>query len=676
MISDSKVWIFTFKYLCPRSLFIISEHRYLMVDVVVSRKFRLDNLNLTQEFDIFKDTVNDQICQGLQLPYTQFDNKSLISVKKYYKKISNSVNALKERAHRCAAQYSYFSVKQYRANQKYLLQIIDQMLDNGFFSNIHTPMLKTTDLSYYEIDNKIKFISNLLLDNQKIDLSVFHNDSTEEMNYRNKIQQKLSDHKYMESIIKSFKMRAIMRLNKRFNELKLSSYTPSSNYDQTILSMLNLKKLSDVVNISTYDWKQAKKGWKQGIDKLKISQLIQIIWGVYSDDKFLMGRLIKGGKARLWINGATGRDLLKFVQKHLDEVLIDQMIVFYRIKFLSAINKFLSSLKTDLKQQIPIILKIPEFSKSSIPLGIDDGQVYNLEEKLLNGDLKAVNIRISLQARDFQNTSIINIDRYRLMINNGFTAQRGVLSFSHGKYFIHIPFTKKASKKRDDDVIASADLGLKTFATLSVFDNKKEIDRQFLDQKQLGGPKSSWWINAKALNIKGKLMEHRYVARRQQSVRMQSKKGSVKHWFARNVEKSKWRKIKRTHMELVNQISTRIIAYLNYFDVSRLVLEDLRWSKHSLKTEVGYFLSSWQIHWFFAQIQDSLKNMALLHGITVELVDPKYSSKNCWKCDQRGKRAGKIFICTSASCVRYQVDSDLNASRNLIKRSKIWLNNP
>ena len=127
-------------------------------------------------------------------------------------------------------------------------------------------------------------------------------------------------------------------------------------------------------------------------------------------------------------------------------------------------------------------------------------------------------------------------------------------------------------------------------------------------------------------------------------------------------------------MELVHQISTRIIAYLNYFDVSRLILEDLKWSKHSLKTEIGYFLSSWQIHWFFAQIQDTLKNMAKLHGITVEMVNPKYSSKNCWKCDQRGNRVGKTFICTSNVCVRYQVDSDLNAARNLIKRSKVWLN--
>jgi IS605 OrfB family transposase len=647
-----------------------------MADVVVSRKFRLRNLNLAQEFDIFRDTVNDQIRQGLQLPSSQFENKSLISVKKFYKNISNPVNTLKERAHRCAAQYSYFSVKQYRENQEQLKQIIDLMLKKGFFSDIHRTVLLSTDLSYYEIENRIKFIQNLLLGGQQIDLSIFHNDLSEEMNYRKVVQHKLSDNKYMKLILKSFKYRVITRLNRRFKELRSTSYKANSNYDQTILSMLNLARLADVSNISDNEWKQAKKSWRQSIDNLNISQLIKINWGIYSDSKLVLRRLIKGGKTRLWINGGSTIDLLDFVKQHLDELLIEQMIVFYRGQFLVEINQFLNTLRTDLNQQVPDILKVPEFSKSSIPLGIDDGQVYNLEEKMVNGDLYAVNIRVSLMPRNFQNTQIINIDRYRLMINNGFTAQRGVLSFSHGKYFIHIPFTKKASKKRDNDVIASADLGLKTFATLSVFDKRKEIDRQFLDQKQLGGPKSTWWTQAKTMNIKGRLLEHRYVARRQQSVRMQSNRGSVKHWFARNIEKNKWRKIKRTHMELVNQISTRIIAYLNYFDVSRLVLEDLRWSKHSLKTEVGYFLSSWQIHWFFAQIQDSLKNMALLHGITVELVDPKYSSKNCWKCNQRGSREAKTFICTSNSCVKYQVDSDLNAARNLAKRSKIWLTNP
>ncbi len=62
------------------------------------------------------------------------------------------------------------------------------------------------------------------------------------------------------------------------------------------------------------------------------------------------------------------------------------------------------------------------------------------------------------------------------------------------------------------------------------------------------------------------------------------------------------------------------------------------------------------------------KNGSMLYGYTIEMVDPKYSSKNCWKCGECGNRKSKIFLCTS--CVKYQIDSDLNAARNLVLRSK------
>ncbi len=159
-----------------------------MADVVVSRKFRLTDLNLAQEFDEFRDTVNDQTQQGLQLPYSTFDNKSLIAVKKFYKLLNNPVNGIKERAHRCAAQYSYFNLKKYREDQKYLLEITDTMLNNGFFSNIHSSL--NTDLKYYEIDNKINFIHNLVLNSQSIDLNIFHTNHPEELKYRKSLTRK------------------------------------------------------------------------------------------------------------------------------------------------------------------------------------------------------------------------------------------------------------------------------------------------------------------------------------------------------------------------------------------------------------------------------------------------------------------------------------------------------
>ena len=62
--------------------------------------------------------------------------------------------------------------------------------------------------------------------------------------------------------------------------------------------------------------------------------------------------------------------------------------------------------------------------------------------------------------------------------------------------------------------------------------------------------------------------------------------------------------------------------------------------------------------------------MARLEGIVIEYVNPKNSSKKCWRCDEFGTRDGKRFVCESSVCHRYQLDSDLNAARNLVKRSK------
>lgn len=324
----------------------------------------------------------------------------------------------------------------------------------------------------------------------------------------------------------------------------------------------------------------------------------------------------------------------------------------------------------DLKKKIPTMLKIPELAKLSIPIGIDDGQVYQLSETIVEGKLTQVTLTISLMPNELRTVILKDLDRYQEMITSGFVAKRGVLRFSHGKYFLHIPFQKKAMKKRDTSIIAAVDLGLKTFATLSIFDKKKEIDRRFLDQKNMGGSKNSWWSNPEPLIVKGKLVEHRYEAKKQQSIRMSSKYGSVRKWHSGSKEKTSWHKIQNLHDELIHQIATRTISLLLHHNASRLILEDLRWSKHSKKSTVGFFLSSQQIHWFFSQVQKLMENMCLRYGIVVEYVNPRNSSKECWKCGKIGNRSKKVFICTSKSCIRYQIDSDLNAARNLILRSK------
>ena len=92
--------------------------------------------------------------------------------------------------------------------------------------------------------------------------------------------------------------------------------------------------------------------------------------------------------------------------------------------------------------------------------------------------------------------------------------------------------------------------------------------------------------------------------------------------------------------------------------------EDLSWSSHSAKRESGAWLASWQVHWFFSEVQERATRLARLAGIAVELVDAKGTSKRCSSCGAIGIRDGKTFTCTNGGC-GMKVDSDLNGSRNV-----------
>ncbi|MFX1295059.1 MAG: zinc ribbon domain-containing protein [Promethearchaeota archaeon] len=94
-----------------------------------------------------------------------------------------------------------------------------------------------------------------------------------------------------------------------------------------------------------------------------------------------------------------------------------------------------------------------------------------------------------------------------------------------------------------------------------------------------------------------------------------------------------------------------------------LRLEDLSWAKHARKQEVGYFLATWQVHWFFAQIQAQLAEMAMQGGIAAEWVNPRHTSTLCSRCSERSTRYKKQFICPHCG---FQLSDDLNAARNLI----------
>ena len=278
----------------------------------------------------------------------------------------------------------------------------------------------------------------------------------------------------------------------------------------------------------------------------------------------------------------------------------------------------------------------------------------------------------------YQTFSFAVDDRYQHFIAHAWTPRRGVLrSLSAGRVELCLPFAKKVRGQLESTKVAGVDLGLKDGMVISIYETRGEkpveIERIFLDQKQLKGKKDEWFQpktrELTTSNYKGKLYRLRKEARIFQSKRKRfihpQKKHTKAYWYLRREEKKKWKQISFIHEELVNQFSTRLIAYCLFHEVGYVSFENLKWSSQSAKKEVGFYLSHWQTHWFFAQIQERVERMALEYGLTFFRVSARNSSKNCNRCSKKGNRTGKTFTCPHCG---WKGDADLNAARNIAFR--------
>lgn len=305
--------------------------------------------------------------------------------------------------------------------------------------------------------------------------------------------------------------------------------------------------------------------------------------------------------------------------------------------------------------------------------------------------------------------------RFLSMLQAGFIPmQPTLLKKGGGGLILAIPFEKHVPKDqclKPSDlpqmphplIMAGLDLGLKTLAVLSIGEKDaltagawgtpgQEIARYFLDPKDLFTEGGEWFKQpecragkppsnlGKRSNLKRRLTNLQAEARRHQAERDKYRKYLRKKGInPRHVQKFAdlsrtvkriWRRVTNLHEELARQLATRIVAVCAFHGVQLLRLEDLRWARHSKKYKVGYFLATWQVHWFFGQIQARIAELAPRQGILVEWVRARYTSSRCSKCKHVGKtrverrkaRQGKGFKCPECG---FQLDADLNAARNI-----------
>ena len=117
----------------------------------------------------------------------------------------------------------------------------------------------------------------------------------------------------------------------------------------------------------------------------------------------------------------------------------------------------------------------------------------------------------------------------------------------------------------------------------------------------------------------------------------------------------------RTTTSIINHTIAKQIVQTAKEENKGIALEDLKGIRFSslkkskkFRTRVG--------KWSFNQLRQYISYKAALNGVSVILVNPRYTSKTCNKCHHIGNRNGKLFKCTNCG---NSMDADINASLNI-----------
>ena len=117
----------------------------------------------------------------------------------------------------------------------------------------------------------------------------------------------------------------------------------------------------------------------------------------------------------------------------------------------------------------------------------------------------------------------------------------------------------------------------------------------------------------------------------------------------------------RRHVAHVNHcISKAVVAEAVSCRSSEIRLEDLTHIRDRIKA--GKRVRARLHRWAWRQLQDFVAYKAQAMGITVNYVNPAYSSQRCSVCHELGKRNKHRFVCTHCGHVAH---SDINGARNI-----------
>jgi len=499
---------------------------------------------------------------------------------------------------------------------------------------------------------------------------------------------------------------------------KLKKEKGKSNSDKIIKLTKSLRSLDDSLSSFIGDLEfscenEFKKKRKLVLDSLKrallekitLLDLPQLITKAYQKEllafqrypnHYVLKRVFKPNFPQIKIGAINFDSFLQYFETKLQykvrELLKESFI---SEQFVSLTIKQFQKIQLDIYD----LIKKPEHKTLSISIVNRDVYKENFTTSHSGEQRDSYRIKLGLISRQFQTFKVRDRkERIRKLKESSFEPALPSITLKNRKLLLNLPFNKikKDSSKPfqvegNSDIEMGIDLGLKHFAVVCVWDKKQNVElaRYFLGPRQLFDKnfnlKDGKLCNRNKFgkerkenalsNIKLKLMRLR-----EQIVFLQQKKNNYEHrLLARDITnyraKLKWNKTRRSlslcwdrlnrlNLQIVNHLNNYVIKIASFWNVSAIKVEDLRWATHSKNRDVGKFMAFWQTHWFYSQVQDAVKLQCDLNSIRFQKVPAKYTSQRCSRCGTLGSRAGKRFSCSSCGL---KLDSDLNASRNVVK---------
>jgi len=632
-----------------------------------------------------------------------------------------------DRTRRCAAQPAYFAVREFKQRGEILSCLAELLLhpsntpllleprypSNGLLTQAASALTQAgfaqvaTSREY--VKNLLRHVRNLLASRLKTQQSATIQATLQELLESAEFTQQV--HQWVTQQLdknrRTFLRKCSTLLTSRVKRIRQRQGPPSG---QGQLDPL-IHQIVETYSATLATWQRARVPWRKErgsalqkqLATLSVQDLVANAFTqatVQFSARRLINATFKPRSQRAWIGGDTFADFTTFLVAATTSHIERKLIQAFRTDFLQFLHEQLPQL-----QARPYTwLKRPQFQAQTIPLGIDDDRVYRLriQRDPATDTITAVQVFLSLYPGKRLQFHLKTPQRFAVLLQEGYTPKRGCLTRkAGGGLILAIPFAQEgtpalASQKKGAPpayyVVAGLDVGLKTFGVVSiahathdeagrwqrVWGAYGEVARYFLDQKQLVGARADWFLPdsaaphkpPKVFNVKRRLTnllhrawQYQQLTKRYANRHPRNYRAKRKYSRLRREGRRIWRKIHHHHEELAKQIATRLLAVLQHHQVDVLRVEDLSWAKHARKQEVGYFLATWQVHWFYAQVQDHLAEMASRGGIHVEWVNPQHTSTQCSRCGTRGTRDGKEFTCPHCGL---RLDADLNAARNIL----------